>query len=337
MMTKDGAAPARSPVPDLTVPNAVRPFYLGGAPARGQLVRLGPLADAILSRHAMPAPVTALLGEALALTAGLATALKFEGSFSLQARGDGPVAMLLADATAAGALRGYAKVDRAGVAALDPYPSAARLLGAGHLAFTVDQGPEMERYQGIVPLEGASLSDLTHTWFRTSQQVEAAVKLACARTPSGWRAAALLLERIAFEGGEERVRGTPEEQDEAWRTAVTLAGSATAAEMLDEGLAPERLLWRLFHELAPKAQAARPVSFGCRCTRERIGRVLEGFGEEDLDHMAEDGAITVTCEFCNVDFRFARDELGRDEPGRDEPGRDEPGRDAPGRDTLGAR
>jgi molecular chaperone Hsp33 len=311
-MTGPHALPdhAESPVPDLIVPNAVRPFYLEGAPARGQLVRLGPLADALLSRHAMPAAVNALLGEALALTAGLAAALKFEGSFSLQARGDGPVPMLLADCTAAGALRGYAKVDAAAVAALDAHPSAARLLGAGHLAFTVDQGPDMERYQGIVPLEGASLSDLTHTWFRTSQQVEAAVKLAAAPTPQGWRATALLLERIAFEGGEQRFAGSPEEEEEAWRTAVTLAGSATAAEMLDDALAPELLLWRLFHELGPKAQGAKPVSFGCRCTRERIGRILAGFGDDDLDHMQQDGAITVTCEFCNVDFRFTRGDVG---------------------------
>jgi molecular chaperone Hsp33 len=135
------------------------------------------------------------------------------------------------------------------------------------------------------------------------------VKLAAAPTPGGWRATALLLERIAFEGGEKREAGTAEEEDEAWRTAVTLAGSATASEMLDDTLAPERLLWRLFHELAPKAQAARPVSFGCRCTRERIGRILAGFGEADLDHMTEEGAIIVTCEFCNVDFRFSRGDV----------------------------
>ncbi|MCU0986115.1 MAG: Hsp33 family molecular chaperone HslO [Acetobacteraceae bacterium] len=311
MTLRDETHAAARPIPALTVPNAIRPFYLGGAPARGQLVRLGPLAEAVLSRHAMPSPVTALLGEALALTAGLASALKFQGSFSLQARGDGPVAMLLADCTAEGALRGYAKVDADAVGALDAHPSAARLLGAGHLAFTVDQGPDMERYQGIVPLEGATLSDLTHTWFRTSQQVEAAVKLAAAPTADGWRAAALLLERIAFEGGEERVKGTAEEEDEAWRTAVTLAGSATTAELLDDTLAPDRLLWRLFHELAPKAQPAKPVSFGCRCTRERIGMILSGFGADDLDHMSEEGAITVTCEFCNVDFRFRRGEVDR--------------------------
>lgn len=306
------AEPGRAPVPILTVPSAVRPFYLEAAPARGQLVRLGSLADALLTRHALPDPVAQLLGEALALTAGLAAALKFEGSFSLQARGDGPVGMLLADCTGQGALRGYARIDAAALARLDGAPSAARLLGAGHLAFTVDQGPEMDRYQGIVPLEGSSLSDLAHTWFRTSQQVEAAVKLIAARTPGGWRASALLLERIAFEGGERR--RAPEDDDEAWRTAVMLAGSATGAELLDEDLPAERLLWRLFHELDPRVQPAKPVSFGCRCSRERIERVLAGFGPEDLDHMAEDGTITVTCEFCNVDFRFDRGEVGAASP-----------------------
>ncbi|GIX09087.1 Hsp33 family molecular chaperone HslO [Elioraea sp.] len=306
------AEPGRAPVPILTVPSAVRPFYLEAAPARGQLVRLGPLADALLTRHALPDAVAQLLGEALALTAGLAAALKFEGSFSLQARGDGPVGMLLADCTGRGALRGYARIDAAALARFDGAPSAARLLGAGHLAFTVDQGPEMDRYQGIVPLEGSSLADLAHTWFRTSQQVEAAVKLVAARTPAGWRASALLLERIAFAGGGRR--RMPEDDDEAWRTAVMLAGSATGAELLDEDLPAERLLWRLFHELDPRIQHAKPVSFGCRCSRERIERVLAGFGPAELDQMAEDGAITVTCEFCNVDFRFDRGDVGAASP-----------------------
>lgn len=275
---------------------------------RGQLVRLGPLADALLTRHDLSEPVARLLGEALALTAGLAAALKFEGSFSLQARGSGPVDMLLADCTGQGALRGYARAARAGVEALGPLPSAAALLGRGHLAFTLDQGPGMDRYQGIVPLEGETLADLALTWFSVSQQLEAAVVLAAAPTAAGWRAAALLCERIAFAGGEGR-RRTSEEDDEAWRQAAMLAASVTLQELLDETLPAEHLLWRLFHELAPRAQAPKPLSFGCRCSRERIGRVLAGFDAADLDDMAEDGTITVTCEFCNVDFRFARDDV----------------------------
>lgn len=308
-MSGTGPSPrARTPPPILTVPSAVRPFYLEGAPVRGQLVRLGPLADALLTRHDLAEPVARLLGEALALTAGLAAALKFEGSFSLQVRGSGPVDMLLADCTGQGALRGYARAAADGVAALGPLPSAAALLGSGHLAFTLDQGPGMDRYQGIVPLEGETLADLALTWFSVSQQLEAAVVLAAAPTVSGWRASALLCERIAFAGGEGR-RRTPEEDDEAWRQAALFAGSVTLEELLDDSLPAERLLWRLFHELEPRAQAPKPLSYGCRCSRERIGRVLAGFDAADLDEMAEDGTITVTCEFCNVDFRFARDDV----------------------------
>lgn len=305
---RDTTARVKPPPPILTVPSAIRPFYLEGAPARGQVVRLGPLADALLTRHDLPEPVARLLGEALALTAGLAAALKFEGSFSMQTRGSGPVGMLLADCTGRGALRGYARADVRRLAELGAMPDASTLLGSGHLAFTLDQGPEMERYQGIVPLEGRTLADVALTWFSVSQQLEAAVMLAAAQTAAGWRAGALLIERIAFEGGEGR-RRTAEDDDEAWRTAAVLARAATIEELLDETLPAERLLWRLFHELDPRIQPAKPLSFGCRCSRERIGRVLAGFGAEDLDHMAEDGTITVTCEFCNVDFRFDRGDV----------------------------
>jgi len=145
----------RPAVPDLVVPHGVTPFHLPRRPVRGRLVRLGPLADALLTRHDRHAVVTRLCGEALALAAVLASALKFRGSFSLQAKGDGPVGMLLADCTHDGALRGYARAEPeqlAAVLAEDEAPSARQLLGEGTMAFTVDQGPDMERHQGIVSL-----------------------------------------------------------------------------------------------------------------------------------------------------------------------------------------
>src|ERR1700735_3991312 len=134
---------SRPDVPDLVIPRGVTPFYVPGRPVRGRLVRLGALADALLTRHENPAVVTHLAAQALALVAALASALKFRGSFSLQAKGDGPVSMLLADCTEAGELRGHALTRRANLGALlerDPAPSAEALLGAGYLAFTVDQG-----------------------------------------------------------------------------------------------------------------------------------------------------------------------------------------------------
>lgn len=301
----------RPPVPELVVDGAVQPFWLRGAPVRGRLVRLGPLADAILSRHpGNPPVVNAILAEALALTAGLAASLKYQGSFSLQARGDGAVPMLLADCTDEGALRGYARFDAGKLATLDDAPSAARLLGAGYLAFTCDQGPDMDRYQGIVPLEGASLGEITHTYFRNSEQTETAVRTFARQTGAGWRAGALIIERVAIEGGLD----VPEQEaaEDAWRAAVAFVSTLSADELLDDALPAQMLLRRLFFELAPAFAEPRALSYGCRCTRSKLAGVLAGFGADDLDHMAEPdsalpgGRITMTCEFCNHAFHFAR-------------------------------
>jgi len=294
----------RAPVPDIVVPRGLVPFRLRDRPVRGRLVRLGPLAHALLTRHENTKGVTALLGQALALTAGLAAALKFRGSFSLQAKGDGPVTMLLADCTDTGALRGYARADGERLAGLD---DAGGMLGKGYLAFTCDQGPEMDRYQGIVPIEGTTLAEMSDTYFRTSEQLRTHVHLAAAETASGWRAAAFIMEHVASDGGI----AAPEDAEEAWRTALALAGTLSDAELLDDALTPERLLHRLFHAEGLVVDQARALSYGCRCSRAKLAGVLEGFAAEDLDHMAEQGTITMTCEFCNVGFKFERDEMRR--------------------------
>ncbi len=302
----------RPPVPDLVVPRGVQPFHLHHKPVRGRLVRLGPLAEALLGRHAgQPETLLALTGEAMALTAALATALKFRGSFSLQAKGDGAVPMLLADCTEAGALRGYGKADAEKLGAAlagNAEPSAAALLGSGYLAFTCDQGPGMDRYQGIVAIEGESLAEMTGHYFRSSEQLQSQVHLACARTEAGWRASALVIERVAGEGGIDPGADAAA-QDDAWITAQALAGTITKAELLDDTLPGERLLHRLFHAEGLALDRPRALSYGCRCSRARLAGVLEGFPPDDLDHMAEGGAITMTCEFCNLDFRFERDEV----------------------------
>lgn len=294
----------RPPVPDIVVPRAILPFHLDERPVRGRLVRLGPLADALLSRHDYQPEIAKLSGEALALTAGLAAALKFEGSFSLQAKGDGPLSMLLADCTHAGALRGYAKVNAERLEALEAR-SAATLLGKGYLAFTCDQGPDMDRYQGIVAIEGETLTEMTAGYFRNSEQLDTYLRLACAETPHGWRASALLLERVAGTGGLEQ-RMDEEQQQEAWQTATILARTISDQELLDDNLPSEQVLHRLFHAEGLRLDRPKPLSYGCRCSRERLLNVLGGFNADDLDHMADEGTITMTCEFCNFDFRFDR-------------------------------
>lgn len=294
----------RPPVPDLVVPRAILPFHLDKRPVRGRLVRLGPLADALLRRHDYRPEVAKLAGEAMALAAGLASALKFEGSFSLQAKGDGPLSMLLADCTHAGALRGYAKLNEERFAGLEA-PSTAALLGKGYLAFTCDQGPDMDRYQGIVAIEGETLTEMTGEYFRNSEQLDTYLKLACEETPAGWRASALVLERVAGAGGLDQ-QMDQEEQQEAWQTATILARTISTQELLDDKLSGEQVLHRLFHAEGLQLDRPRPLSYGCRCSRDRLLNVLGGFSTDDLDHMADEGTITMTCEFCNFDFRFDR-------------------------------
>lgn len=301
----------RPPVPDLVVPRGVLPFFLPQRPVRGRLVRLGPLADALLTRHDNHPVVTRLVGQALALAAALSTALKFRGSFSLQAKGDGPVSMLLADCSDAGELRGHAITNGPKLEALleaDPNPSAEALLGTGFLAFTVDQGGEQNRHQGIVAIEGGSLAEMALHYFNTSEQLLCQVHLAAEQTPSGWRAGALILEKVAGAGGIDPALGDAE-QAESWHTATTLAATLTDAELLNDQLASDQLLYRLFHTEGVAADRARALSFGCRCSRARLASILEGFPAEDLDHMVVDDDIVMTCEFCNYDFRFARQDV----------------------------
>ncbi|MCC7428727.1 MAG: Hsp33 family molecular chaperone HslO [Alphaproteobacteria bacterium] len=312
------------PLATAATADRIQPFHLAGRPVRGRLVRLSSLAENILTRHDQPPVVSAILGEALALAAALAAGLKFEGSFSIQAKGDGSLPMLLADCTSDGALRGYARTDAGKLAALlaaDPAPSAARLLGAGHLAFTCDQGPGMDRYQGIVAIEGASLAEIAHHYFRTSEQIQSAIRLAAGRradaggTPR-WHAAALILERMPEAGGDGARAAPldPEGAEEQWRNALVLAGSATEAELLDPDLPPEKLLYRLYHTEGLRLGQAHALSHGCRCTRERIAGLIAGFPATDIDAMVQDGRITVTCEFCNLDFVFTRTEVAGEKP-----------------------
>lgn len=308
----------RPDVPDLVVPRGVTPFYMPQRPVRGRLVRLGALADALLTRHDNPAVVTRTAGQALAMVAALATALKFRGSFSLQAKGDGPLGMLLADCTDDGALRGYARAEPDRLRALldaEANPTARQLLGSGYLAFTVDQGPDTERHQGIVAIEGDTLADMALHYFETSEQLRCAIRLACEHTPEGWRASALVLERIAGSGGVDP--GLDEAaQEESWRTATILAETVTDAELLDDAILPERLLYRLFHAEGVATDLPRALAYGCRCSRQRLAGILETFGADDLDHMAIDGAIVMNCEFCNTAFRFGRSDVRAREPGQ---------------------
>ena len=297
---------------DLAQPFQIDPFQL-----RGRLVRLGPALDAILTRHDYPEPVARLLGEAIALTAALARALKYKGVFTLQTKGDGPVRLMVADITTAGAIRGYAQVDEEKLARMTAAAagqpiggSVSRLLGAGYLALTVDQGEHTDRYQGIVELQGATLGECVHHYFHQSEQVEAGLKVAVARVPDAagvprWRAGCLMIERLP----EEENAARRDAEDEGWRRAVILMSSSTSSELVDPALTAHALLFRLFHEDSVRVYRPRPIVALCRCSRERVERMLRGMPTDDLDEMKVDGRIVVTCEFCSRQYAFDEPEI----------------------------
>lgn len=291
----------------------IQPFQIDRFDLRGRLVRLGPAIDTILTRHAYAEPVAALLGEAVALACVLAAAMKYEGIFTLQTKGDGPVRLLVADVTSDGALRGYAEADAARLEAAlagpveNPVP---RLLGAGHLAFTVDQGPHTERYQGIVDLAGATLADCAHHYFRQSEQLDAAIRLAAARDAAGhWRAGAMMIQRLP--GAREDNDWDGDGVEDGWRRALTFMGTATSAELLDPKLAPNDLLFRLFHEDGVRAFRPRPLAARCRCSRQRVADMLARLPREEVlaCREPESGEVVVTCQFCNTNQRFTLEQL----------------------------
>jgi len=300
----EGRRTPNDPVRDID--DMVLPFLIDRPGIHGRLTRLGAAADTILSRHAYPEPVGQLLGEFLALGAALANAMKFDGVFTLQAKGDGPVPLIVADVTSAGKLRGYAEVkgeippkeetDQA------PIP---RLLGAGYLALTVDQTGKEDRYQGIVELQGQHLGDCIHHQFQQSDQFSAAVKAAAGRDDGGtWRAGALMIQRLP----DEDLYADDDKEDD-WRRAVTLMGSTSPQELIAAGLPSNDLLFRLFHEDGVRVFRPKPLEFGCRCSREKMVSVLKGVPADERETLKEEGRITMTCQFCNSSFGFSDEDL----------------------------
>ena len=299
----------------------IQPFQVESGPVRGRLVRLGPVLDTILSRHDYPEAVAVMLGEMLVLTAATAGALKFDGLFTLQSQSDGPISMMVTDLTTPGAMRGYAKYDRAALdAALgngrQPGGSVPRLLGAGHLVFSVDVGPETELYQGYVELEGATLAECAHNYFRQSEQLDAGLRLAASRIPYGadrsrWRAGGLMVQRLP-ETSETAEGDWSEEDEDAWRHTLALVGNLRDDELTDPQFSANDILYRLFHESGVRVFRPVDLAVGCRCNRGRIQRMLESFGPEQLADMVVRGRIIVTCEFCNTVFTFAESDIAHE-------------------------
>jgi molecular chaperone Hsp33 len=286
--------------------DTVATFQLEQAPVRGRIVRLGAgTIDPILRRHAYPRPVALLLGEAVTLAALIGSLLKVEGVLSLQAEGDGPVPLLVAEWRSTGAVRAYARLapDYGARLNLDHAVAPHMLIGEGVLALTLDQGPGFQPLQARVPLEGDTLSACAENYFLRSEQTPTRVRLAVVEELAPgqapvWRGGGMLIQRIAADDA----RG---ETEEGWRTADALFSTLTDAELADHGLAQSRLLFQLFHEVGVRLAEPEALLDRCTCDEGRLRALMARFTAEEVADLVEpDGLIHAACQFCARKYAF---------------------------------
>jgi len=289
-------------------------FQLDKQPIRGRAVKLGPALDQALNPNGearYPESVARLLGEAMMTGALVAQSLKFKGRLVVQCHGtnEGAVSLLMADCTTDGHIRGYARwnADKLKEIELDSRnPGADVLLGAGTFSMTIDQGPDMDQYQGIAAIEGTSLSSCAEHYFNQSEQIPTRIKLACGQSldtdGAHWSGGGMMIQKIADD--EARADATP-----PWETAQQLFATLSDAELIDPELTTDTLLYRLFHEDGVRVVETHNVDANCRCSRERLLDTLKSFEQAALQDMAEDGVISAKCEFCATDYKFPLEEI----------------------------
>ena len=331
----DVTIPTRAPSKQATE-DTILPFEVAALDVRGRVVSLGPALDNILDPHNYPLPIAKLLAEAVTLTVMLGTSLKFDGRFILQTQSDGPVRMLVVDFITPGIVRACARFDapRAAAAIEAGKASAGELLGEGHMAMTIDQGPDMSRYQGLVALAGGSLEDAAHEYFFRSEQIPTRVRLAVAEEISAtaegprhrWKAGGIMVQFLPAKPDRMRQpdlhpgdapEGTVPDvvaEDEAWAEGRALVETVTDLELIDAELSSERLLYRLFHERGVRVFNAQPVQANCSCTRDNVANMLASFSQDDRDAMVENDVISVTCEFCNSKYVFKPEDVAQGPP-----------------------
>jgi molecular chaperone Hsp33 len=334
MPGSETAVPTRAPA-STSEDDTILPFSVEALELRGRVVRFGAAIDTILSQERYPVPVAKLLGEAIVLTVLLGSTLKFDGRFILQTQTDGPVRMLVIDYTTPDKVRGCARFDanRLDAALTAGQGDPGALLGRGHLAMTIDQGPDTARYQGIVALEGKDLEHAAREYFLRSEQIPTQVRLAVAeemRPDRGgarhhWRAGGLLLQFLPRSAERARqpdlhpgdvppgVELEPPHEDDAWVEARSLVATVQDVELLDPAISAEQLLYRLFHARGVRVFRSRDLHAQCSCSRSSVEQMLLSFPQQDRGDMVQDGKITVTCEFCSASYVFDPAELSAQE------------------------
>lgn len=301
-----------------TQTDSICPFLIDSGLSRGQAVRLQKTLDTIISQHNYPEPIGILIAQSALLTALLASIIKFDSVFTLQIQGKGAVSMLAVDMTADGKMRGYARFDEGAVTeAYKTVQNGAAVVPAffkeGTLSFHVEM--KDQSYQGITALDQPTLSDCVLEYFRQSEQIETALKIEVSppsETGKGWIGAALMLQRLPL---DKKIAESFQESEikDLWDTAVILLHSATKKEMTDETLSLEKLLYRLYHSNNLHFFIQRAIQFGCRCSKDKVIKMLKSFSDQDRQEMAVDGKIKVDCQFCGKSYTFSLEDLNAGE------------------------
>ncbi|MBI1359811.1 MAG: Hsp33 family molecular chaperone HslO [Alphaproteobacteria bacterium] len=300
----------------------VATFQIEDEPVRGRIARLGDgTLDPILKRHDYPRWAAHFLGEAITLAVLVSASLKFDGRVMVQAQGDGPVSLLVAEARSDGGMRGYLQLNREKWDRLDAINKGARphvpqAIGQGVLAMMLaPDDANRSPYQSLVPLDGATLADCAQAWFTQSEQVPTRIRLAVGEIsePGGekrWRAGGALIQQIA---GDE-TRGDTEE---AWNTARTLFDTVTDLELADPDLSSAQLLFRLFHESGVRLEPPKPLFDHCTCSEQKVLDTLRSIARDEVMELAGNkGEVAADCQFCGRVYRFPiKQALGEDEPG----------------------
>lgn len=297
--------------------NFVQPFQLESSSIRGRIVRVGDVLDTMLGAHNYPLPIAHLVAETTVLALALSSMMKYEGIFTLQAQGDGPVKMLVADVTSDGAVRACASFDperfesaREKLSALKTIESdqnhLAQYLGKGYIAFTVDQGQHTDRYQGIVELRGSSMVDCVQHYFTQSEQIGTGIKMAVGQRDGEWRAEAIMLQNMPEDESEMAV-GNLDEDD--WRRSMVLLDSCTEDEFLAPDIGASELLLRLFHEEGVRVFDRRDIFHQCRCDEDRVRNILISLEEDEIKDAGIDGILEMVCEFCSNKYVFSEQDI----------------------------
>lgn len=292
-------------------------FHIDNGAFRGRLVRLNKTVNTILEKHAYPKPVSAVIAESTALAALLASSLKYDGLFTLQTQSNGPIPLVAVDVCSDGKIRACAKYDEKHLEqsqtlrkTVGEIEEAPHLLGGGYLAFTVDQGKDTQLYQGIVDLQGKTLTECALRYFKQSEQIDTALQLfllAPQNEGQEWAAAGIMIQKMPDEGGKNNA--SQEELDEAWNQAEVFLHSLTADEIFNSELSSEDLLNRLYHANNLVITKTQDYQFGCRCNREKLLNTLRSFSKEEIESLAENNKITADCQFCSEKYIFDKGEI----------------------------